>query len=202
MGYNYKDKYLANFNYRRDGSSRLAPGNRYGDFYSGSVAWRLDQEDFIRNSRTISLLKLRASIGQLGNQEIGNYPYTSLVSGGFYYPFGGVSTQGYTITSEGNKNIQWETSTQSDVGVDLGLFNNALQVTADYFVKNTSGVLLSVPIPEQCGNVGSPTVNAGKIRNQGLELELTYRNNIGKKLTYELIGNFATLQEQSAVAGR
>ncbi len=196
VGYSYKSKYLANFNYRRDGSSRLAPGNRYGDFYSGSAAWRIDEEEFLRNSKTISALKLRASIGQLGNQEIGNYPYTSLISGGFYYPFGGVPTQGYSITSEGNKNIKWETSTQTDVGIDLGLFKNALQITADYFIKNTSGVLLSVPIPSSAGGVGSPTVNAGKIRNQGFELEASYRNNIGKKWTYELIGNFATLQNK------
>ena len=196
VGYNYKDKYLANFNYRRDGSSRLAPGNRYGDFYSGSAAWRVDQEDFLRNSKTISALKLRVSVGQLGNQEIGNYPYTSLISGGFYYPFGGTPTQGYSITSEGNKNINWETSTQTDAGIDLGLFKNALQITADYFIKNTSGVLLSVPIPSSAGGVGSPTVNAGKIRNQGVEIEATYRNTIGKKVTYELIGNFATLQNK------
>ena len=196
VGYSYKDKYLANFNYRRDGSSRLAPGNRYGDFYSGSAAWRIDQENFLRNSKTISQLKLRASIGQLGNQEIGNYPYTSLISGGFYYPFGGTSTQGYSITSEGNKNIKWETSTQTDVGIDLGLFKSALQITADYFIKNTSGVLLSVPIPSSAGGVGSPTLNAGKIRNQGFELEASYHGSISKKITYDLIGNFATLQNK------
>ncbi len=196
VGYNYQDKYLASFNFRRDGSSRLAPDMRYGNFYSGSVGWRLDQENFLKNSKNISLLKLRGSLGQLGNQEIGNYPYTSLVSGGFYYPFGGVPTQGYTITSEGNPNIKWETSTQADVGLDLGLFKNALEVTADYFVKNTSNVLLSVPIPSSAGNVGSPTENAGKIRNKGLEVQVTYRNKGNKDFTYEVVGNFATLKNE------
>ncbi|MGI8950071.1 MAG: TonB-dependent receptor [Chitinophagaceae bacterium] len=196
INYSYQSKYLASFNFRRDGSSRLAPDKRYGNFFSGSVGWRLDQENFFRNIKNLSLLKLRASIGQLGNQEIGNYPYTSLVSGGFYYPFGGVPTQGYTITSEGNPNIIWETSTQSDVGLDLGLYNNALQITADYFVKNTSNVLLSVPIPTSAGNVGSPTENAGKIQNSGVEVQVIYNHATNKNFTYGIIANFATLHNK------
>ncbi len=180
--YAYQNKYLASFNFRRDGSSRLDPGDRYGNFYSGSVGWRIDRENFLKNSDKISLLKLRASIGQLGNQEIGNYSYVSIVSGGFYYPFGGVPTQGYTITSEGNPNVQWETSTQTDVGLDLGLFKNALQFTADYFIKNTSNVLLSIPLPSSAGSVSGPTQNAGEIRNQGLELQAIYNSPLSKKI--------------------
>ncbi|QOR75751.1 MAG: SusC/RagA family TonB-linked outer membrane protein [Thermoflavifilum sp.] len=118
--YNYKYKFLVNFNMRRDGSSRLSPKNQWGNFYSGSAAWRLDQENFIKKVKQISLLKLRFSLGQLGNQDIGNYPYASLISGGFYYPFGGTPTEGYTITSKGNPNVKWETSTQTDIGLDAG----------------------------------------------------------------------------------
>ena len=196
VNYAYQDKYLASFNFRRDGSSRLDPSDRYGNFYSGSVGWRIDRENFLKNSKTVSLLKLRASIGQLGNQEIGNNAYVSIVSGGFYYPFGGVPTQGYTITSEGNPNVKWETSTQSDVGLDLGLFNNALQFTADYFIKNTSNVLLSIPLPSSAGSVGGPTQNAGKIRNEGLELQAIYNSPLTKNFTYSIVANFATLQNK------
>ncbi|HEX5155377.1 MAG TPA: TonB-dependent receptor [Parafilimonas sp.] len=196
VNYSYKDKYLASFNFRRDGSSRLDPSDRYGNFYSGSVGWRIDQEDFLKDNTNISLLKLRASIGQLGNQEIGNYSYVSIVSGGFYYPFGGVPTQGYTITSEGNPNVKWETSTQTDIGLDLGLFKNALQFTADYFIKNSSDVLLSIPLPSSAGGVSGPTQNAGKIRNEGLELQAIYNSPLSKKFTYSIIANFATLNNK------
>lgn len=196
VNYQYGDKYMASFNFRRDGSSRLIPTNRYGNFYSGSLGWRLDQEAFMKDLKPVSLLKLRASIGQLGNQEITNYPYTSLIGGGFYYPFGGTPAQGYTIISKGYPNVRWETSTQTDIGLDLGIFNNALQLTADYFIKNTTGMLLRVPEPSSAGGAPSPFVNAGKARNQGLELELTYRHRVNKDWNYELIANFATLKNR------
>ena len=194
--YNYADKYLLNFNFRRDGSSRLLYTNRYGNFYSGSVGWRIDRENFMKNSRHISMMKLRAGIGQLGNQEIGNYSYTSTIGGGFYYPFGGTATQGYSVVSEGYPNIRWEITTQTDIGLDLGLFKNALTLTADYFIKRTTGVLLPVPFPSSAGQFGTPYVNAGTIKNQGLELEVSYHNIIRKKVTYDLSANFATLQNK------
>lgn len=196
VGYEYGSKYLLNFNVRRDGSSRLSPGNQYGNFFSGSAGWRLDQEKFIQRIKQISLLKLRVSVGQLGNQDIGNYPYASIISGGQYYPFGGVSTEGYTITSKGNPNVKWETSTQTDVGVDLGLFKDALQVTADYFIKNTSHMLLSIPEPSSAGSAGSPTENAGKVRNSGVELDVTFNHRISRKASYKISGNFATLHNK------
>ncbi|MBC6988721.1 TonB-dependent receptor [Hymenobacter sp. BT491] len=196
VAYDYDSKYLASFNFRRDGSSQLSPGLRAQNFYSGSVGWNLAQEQFMQGISAVSLLKLRASIGQLGNSAIGNYPYASLVGGGFYYPFGGVSTQGLSIVTKGNPNVRWETSTQTNVGVDLGLLKGALQFTADYFIKNTSDVLLFLPQPSSAGNGGNPAVNAGKIRNNGLELELLYRSAIGKDWSYNLTGNFATLHNE------
>ena len=196
LGYEYGNKYLINFNVRRDGSSRLSPGNQYGNFFSGSAGWRLDQEKFIQSIQQISLLKLRVSVGQLGNQDIGNYPYASIISGGSYYPFGGTATEGYTITSKGNPDVRWETSTQTDVGLDLALFKNALQITADYFIKNTSKMLLSVPEPSSAGSAGSPTENAGKVRNDGLELEVSFNHRINRKAAYKVIANFATLHNE------
>jgi len=196
VSYDYNSKYLASFNFRRDGSSQFLPGRRAENFYSGSVGWNLAQEEFMSGVSAVSLLKLRASIGQLGNSNIGNYPYASLVGGNFYYPFGGVSTQGLSIISKGNPNIRWETSTQSNFGVDLGLMQGALQLSVDYFIKNTSDVLLNLPLPSSAGNGGNPAVNAGKIRNQGLEVELNYSNTAGKDWTYSVTGNLATLQNK------
>jgi len=196
VSYDYASRYLASFNFRRDGSSQFLPGRRAESFYSGSVGWNLAQESFLRDVSALSLLKLRASVGQLGNSSIGNYPYASLVGGNFYYPFGGVSNQGLSIISKGNANLRWETSTQSDVGLDIGLLQGALQLTLDYFVKNTSNVLLFLPQPSSAGNGGNPAVNAGKIRNQGFELELSYRNTIGNDWSYNLSGNLATLKNE------
>ena len=194
--YAYKDKYLASFNFRRDGSSRLDPSDRYGSFYSGSLGWRIDQENFLKNVKDISLLKLRASIGQLGNQEIPNHAYTSVVTGGYYYPFGGTPAQGYTITREGNPSVIWETSTQTDVGLDVGLFKNALQFTADYYIKKTTNLLFGIPLPSSAGSVNPPQVNAGEVRNSGLELQATYNSTNSSKITYSVTGNFAVLHNK------
>ncbi|OUJ75129.1 TonB-dependent receptor [Hymenobacter crusticola] len=202
VSYDYSSKYLASFNFRRDGSSQLSPGRRAENFYSGSVGWNLAQEEFMRSVSALSLLKLRVSVGQLGNSAIGNYPYASLVGGNFYYPFSGVSTQGLSIVTKGNPNIRWETSTQSNFGLDLGLLQGALQLSVDYFIKNTSNVLLFLPQPSSAGNGGNPAVNAGKIRNQGLEVELNYRNTIGKDWSYTISGNLATLQNEVVSLGQ
>ncbi len=192
--YQYNNKYLASVSYRRDGSSQLDPSARYQSFVSGSLGWRIDQEDFMKNIPTISTLKLRASVGQLGNeQSIGNYPYVSLLSGGFYYPFGGTSTQGYSITTKGNPNVKWESSTQQDAGLDIGIFDNALLLSADYYIKKTSNMLLFLPLPSSGGNGGNPAVNAGNVTNSGLELELTYKKTLDNSWSYSVTGNFATV---------
>lgn len=208
LAYDYDGKYLATFNFRRDGSSQFLAGGRAQNFYSGSVGWNVAQEEFMRRFDLISQLKLRASIGQLGNSAIGNYPYASLVGGEFYYPFGNVSTQGQSIVTKGNPNLRWETSTQTNVGLDLGLLRGALTFSADYFIKNTSDVLLFLPLPSSAGGGGNPAVNAGKIRNRGLELELAYRNSVGKDWSYGVNANLATLSNEvvslgsgSAIAG-
>ena len=195
-GYAYDDKYLASFSFRRDGSSRLQTSNRYGDFFSGSFGWRVDKEAFLQSISQISLLKLRGSIGQLGNQEIGNYAYTSTVGPTGSYSFGGILAPGYTITSNGNPNIRWETSTQKDIGLDLGLFQNAITFTADYYNKTTSGMLLSVPVPSSAGSAGSPTENAGKVLNSGFEFELSFRKSINKDWRYAVSANLATVNNK------
>ncbi|MBJ6145007.1 TonB-dependent receptor [Hymenobacter sp. BT559] len=196
LTYDYDGRYLATVNFRRDGSSQLSPGRRTQNFYSGSVGWNLAREAFMSNLEAISLLKARVSLGQLGNSAIGNYPYASLVGNTGYYPFGGVSTQALSVVTKGNPDIKWETSTQTNFGLDLGLLKGALQISADYFIKNTSDVLLFLPQPSSAGNGGNPAVNAGKIQNRGFELELSYRNTIGKDWSYGLNGNLATLRNE------
>lgn len=194
--YAYNDKYLASVSFRRDGSSRLLADNRFGNFFSGSLGWRIDKEAFMQNISQISLLKIRGSIGQLGNQEIGNYAYTSTVGPTSSYSFGGVLAPGYTITSNGNPNIQWETSTQKDVGLDLGLFQNAITFTVDYYNKTTSGMLLSVPVPSSAGSAGSPTENAGKVLNSGFEFDASYRKRINTNWRYSVSANLATVHNE------
>ncbi len=202
INYQYDNKYLASVNYRNDASSALDPDAQSQSFYSGSVGWRVDQEDFMKNIKPISTFKLRASYGQAGNaQGIGNYPYASLLSGNSYYPFGGASNQGYTISTIGNPNIRWETNTQADGGVDLGFFSNSLLLTVDYYVKNTSNVLIPEPLPPSAGNATPPIINAGKVRDQGLEVELTYRQAINKDWNYSVKGNFATLNDDVVSLG-
>ncbi|MCX2584145.1 SusC/RagA family TonB-linked outer membrane protein [Pedobacter sp. MR22-3] len=194
--YQYADKYLASFTVRMDGSSRLNPANRYGNFYAGSIGWRLDQEAFLKNFKSLSMLKLRASIGQTGNQEISNYAYTSLNSFVGFYPFGGTPVIGNSLTSRGNANITWETSTQSNFGLDAGFFDNKLQFSADYFIRDNSDILFANPLPPSAGGGGSPYVNAGKVRNQGLELQISYRDQISENWSYDVSGNMATLQNK------
>ncbi|MEO3404908.1 TonB-dependent receptor [Mucilaginibacter sp. CAU 1740] len=196
LHYQYDNKYLASISYRRDGSSQLDPSNRYQSFTSGSLGWRIDQEDFMKGIKPISTLKLRASIGQLGNASIGTYPYTSTFGNGFYYPFGDVTNQGYSITTKGNPKIRWESSTQQDAGLDIGFFDNALLLGADYYIKKTSNMLLFLPLPSSAGNGGNPAVNAGNVSNKGLELELTYKKTINANWSFSVSGNFATVNNK------
>lgn len=194
--YQYADRYLASFTIRRDGSSRLSPSKRYGNFYAGSLGWRLDQEEFLKSFKALSLLKLRASIGQTGNQEISNYAYTSLNSFVGFYPFGGTPVIGNSLTSRGNANITWETSTQTNFGMDVAFFDNKLQLNADYFIRDNSDILFANPLPPSAGGGGSPYVNAGKVRNQGLELQLSYRDKISEDWSFDLSANLATLKNR------
>jgi TonB-linked SusC/RagA family outer membrane protein len=194
--YQYAEKYLASFTVRRDGSSRLNPANRYGNFYAGSIGWRLDQEEFLKNFKDLSMLKLRASIGQTGNQEISNYAYTSLNSFVGFYPFGGTPVIGNSLTSRGNSNITWETSTQTNFGLDIGFFDNKVQLNADYFIRDNADILFANPLPPSAGGGGSPYVNAGKVRNQGIELQVSYRDKISDDWSFDVSGNLATLKNK------
>ena len=179
VNYDFKGKYLFEANVRYDGTSRLPRDGRWGMFPSVSLGWRISQEDFMQSASSIvNNLKLRASWGQLGNQNIGNYPYQATLSSA-NYNFGGTMTTGYYSNSMVNKNIKWETTTTSNVGVDFGMFGSKLYGSVDYFVKNTTDILRSLQVPNFVG-INGPTVNQGKMKNTGWELVLGHENRIGQ----------------------
>lgn len=180
ISYDYKAKYYAEIVLRRDGSSRFGSNYPWAYFPAAALGWRIDKESFISNVEFLSYLKLRASAGILGNQEIGDYSYASIVSPGIYYPFGTASLSGYYLSRHGNPNLHWESQTQLDVGLDLGLFDNRLFIVMDYYVKLTNDMLVRAPLPPSSGSATPSFINAAKMRNRGIEFEATYKNQIGK----------------------
>ncbi len=195
-GYNYKSRYILSGSVRRDGSSRFGKANRYAVFPAVSAAWNVSGESFFDNIDIISHLKLRASWGQQGNQEIGIYPYSSLVETGIIeYPFGGQISTGTEIVETGNENIKWETTTQTDFGMDMSLWDDRLSIIADYFIKRTDDILVRVPLPQSAGAFTPPYVNAGTVENKGLEFAISYRNTISD-LHYNIGANIATIDNK------
>ncbi|MDQ1141690.1 SusC/RagA family TonB-linked outer membrane protein [Pedobacter agri] len=172
--YKYNDRYLVGFSVRADGSSRFGENHRYGYFPAGSVAWIASEEDFLKSSETISLLKLRASYGLTGNAEIGNYSARGLFSGTGAY--GGVAGQ---IPSRiANPDLTWEKTKQLDLGLDFGILKNRITGTFDFYQKNTTDLLLDVPIPQTTG-FATITQNLGKLKNTGFELGINTENFVG-----------------------
>ncbi len=173
--YIYKDKYIINGNIRSDGSSRFGADNRWAVFPSLAGAWRLSEEDFLQDSKLISDLKLRASWGITGNQNIGNYASRSLYSGGNNY----MGIAGFVPNVLGDKGLKWETTRQWNIGFDAGFFNDRISLLADYYHKKTSDLLIGLPILTSSGYLNRFT-NSGDIENKGFEFELTTRNLIGE----------------------
>lgn len=189
-------RYVLNASIRRDGSSRFGRENRWGTFPSVSVAWNVSNEAFFDEVPILSNLKLRASWGRLGNQEIGIYPFSSLVeTGQRVYNFGDQVVTGATLVETGNSNIKWESTTQINFGLELGLWEDRLSLVADYYVKTTEDILVRVPIPQAGGSQNPPFVNAGEVENRGLELGLTLRGKQGK-LNYSIGANIATVHNE------
>ncbi|KPL11853.1 MAG: hypothetical protein AMS26_19395 [Bacteroides sp. SM23_62] len=180
IAYRYKDKYFAEVVLRRDGSSRFGKNNPYGVFPAASLGWRIDRESFLAQSQFISHLKLRMSAGQLGNQEIGNYSYASLVTSGSYYPFGTNVASGYYLQKHGNENLKWESQTQYDAGMDIGLLKNKIFIYLDYYIKLTNDMLVQAPLPPSSGSAEPSFFNAGKVRNEGFESELIFKDQVNK----------------------
>jgi TonB-linked SusC/RagA family outer membrane protein len=182
--YGYANKYFATATMRADASSRFGPNNKWGYFPSVSGGWVVSKEDFMKDIDWMSNLKFRASWGQAGNQEIPNNAYETLVSSS-----GGV----VNVVRYGNPDIKWETTTQTNFGLDFGVLNNKLSFTADYFTKKTDDILLTVGLPAvSVGVINRTYVNAGEVSNKGFEFGVNLQNN-DHALKYGINGNIATL---------
>lgn len=180
VNYNYGDRYLAEFNIRRDGSSRLPSANRYATFPSFSAAWIISNEAFMQNIKWLSALKLRGSWGKLGNQEIGNYAYSETLSAQGSYFFGDSKYIGMKTSKIANENIKWETTTITDFGFDASFWGGRVSVVFDWYNKVTSDILLQLPMPGIfLGSLSAPYQNAGKVRNRGWELAGNYQDRRG-----------------------
>lgn len=191
--YSYHNKYLFTATIRRDGSSKFGKNNRYGYFPSFSLGWNVAEEKFMENVHWLDQLKLRGGYGVLGNQEIDNYQYSSTITTGINYPDGnGGLLQGAFPKNFANPDIKWEETAMTNVGIDFMAFNNRLSLTADYYVKNTKDILLTVPIPISSGGANDPIRNAGKIRNNGFEFNLGWMDQPNPDISYgiNLIGSF------------
>ena len=183
VNYNYDNRFLLTGSLRGDASSRFAENNQWGYFPSVSAGWRISQEKFMKDVTLVSDLKLRASTGTLGNQEISNYSYLTLLRR---------SGDQYVISRYGNPDLKWESTKQNNIGIDLGLFKNKIYLSADYFEKTTSDILLPISLPALVGSVSPTIVNAGTVTNKGFELALGFRNN-DNAFKYNISGNIATV---------
>lgn len=195
VNYGFKDCYLFEANFRYDGSSRFAKGNRWGIFPSFSVGWRLSEEDFMKDFPWLYNLKLRASWGQLGNERIDMFRYIDLMDSGINYPLNGAIQSGTAVTAYNDPNITWETTTMTNVGIDASLFNGNLDFSFEVFDKRTSDILRKVTLPDQVGGLAGPIQNIGEVSNKGFELNLGYRNTIGD-FRYEVNGNMTFIKNK------
>ncbi|WP_217606740.1 TonB-dependent receptor [Chitinophaga sp. GbtcB8] len=181
INYGYADKYLLTANFRADASSIFGPAHRWGYFPSASVGWRISQEEFMKGVTAINDLKLRAGWGKVGNDQLGDsrYAWLGLVGSGSNYPIGGVVLPGNTPSSFENRNLKWEATEQYNVGIDVAVLDSRLSFSADAYVKNTSDLLLNVPVPKSTG-FDISTQNIGKIQNKGFEFLVSSRNFVGE----------------------
>ena len=177
VNYNFADKYYVTATIRRDGSSRFGMDNRWGWFPSAALAWRISNENFLKNSNVINNLKLRLGYGITGNQEIGNYSFSSSYNT-YLYNFNNSYVSAVLPTVLPNPNVKWEGQEQYNAGFDLDLFNNRISLIVDGYVKNTNDMLvpMSVPVTSGYSDVYVPSINAGKIQNKGFEVTLSTKN--------------------------
>lgn len=188
--YGYKNKYLLTLTGRMDGSSKFGSNSKYGFFPSGSLAWRLSEEDFAKDISVLSNAKIRLSVGQTGNQEIGTYVTQTFIGSGNVV-IGGAVTPGLWPSSVGNADLKWEKTTQYDVGLDLGLLRDRLTFAVDYYYKLTEDMLLDVPLPTST-TTGSVKKNYGTIENKGWEILLSTHNIKSEKFNWYTVLSWST----------
>lgn len=178
VNYNYNSKYLISFAIRRDGSSKFGSETKYGTFPSVSAGWIISDENFMKDYKKISLLKIRASYGKVGNNNIGNYTYLAGVNQS-NYTFNNQLANGSALNGIGNKALTWETTAGYNLGLDLGLFDNRISFTYDYYWKKTDGLLYAIDIPVQSG-FSSVTSNIGRFDFWGHEFSIETKNLTGR----------------------
>lgn len=198
INYNFDEKYLLSATVRRDGSSRLSSDDRWGWFPSVSAGWRIERESFFPVSPSIiNLLKVRGSYGVLGNENIGEYQYMDVMARGNYtYSFGNDKVTGSAISNYVNTAIRWEKKKTIDIGLDLGMFNNQLEFTFDWYKSTSEDLLYSVAVPSNAGATNATvTMNAATMENSGLEFLVTYRNR-KNAVKYDISANLSTLRNR------
>ncbi|WP_118195575.1 SusC/RagA family TonB-linked outer membrane protein [Albibacterium indicum] len=197
VNYAYKDKYLFSASIRRDGSSNFGPNNKWGNFPSVSAGWNISDEAFLADANFLNSLKIRASWGELGNDAIGAFGYLNTIrsgTGSDNYVFGPSQdlVLGASLSRPGNPDLKWETTQQTNIGIDATLFENAVSLTADYYIKNTKDMLVNLPVSYEAGFASAPSVNGGEVQNKGFEFALGYQKTVGD-LYFSINGNFSTL---------
>jgi TonB-linked SusC/RagA family outer membrane protein len=203
LNYDYDGKYLLSFVIRRDGSSRLTKDIRWGTFPSVSVGWRFDKEKFFPIDRNIvNMFKVRASYGELGNENIGEYAYQSVYRPGYMsYSFGNTVVYGSSIEDYVNNQLAWEKKSTTNVGIDLAMFNNRLEFTAEWYKNKSTDLLYSVPVPANAGvRNETVTMNAASMENSGFEFSATYRNR-DHALKWQVAANLSTLKNKVTKLG-
>lgn len=199
--YSFDDRYLATVNFRADGSSKF-PENSWGYFPSFSLAWRIDQEDFMKDFTNLSNLKLRFGWGKVGNDNIGNNAFTlSMFNNGptfvdYVFGLNQALANGATVLTWINKGGHWENTEQWSLGVDFGFWNNKLTGSVDGFIRNTNDMLMFVTAPAFVGNRYSATANVGKVRNRGIEISLEHRNTVTRDFSYSVSGNVSFIDNK------
>ncbi|WP_283639940.1 SusC/RagA family TonB-linked outer membrane protein [Mesonia mobilis] len=190
INYDYKNRYLLTANFRADGSSNFGPNNRWGYFPSFSVGWRISRESFLENIDELSELKLRAGYGIVGNDNVGSYAYLARVGSGGNYPIGGQTMPGTYPATIANEDLKWEESEQTNLGIDLGLYDGKITFSVDAYIKKNYDLLLNVPMPTGTG-FSSAIQNVGEIENRGLEFQLNTINYSNENFTWRTSANLS-----------
>jgi TonB-dependent starch-binding outer membrane protein SusC len=197
--YDYQARYAFNATVRRDGSSKFGPNNRFGTFPSVGATWMISEENFFPSLGSLEVIKLRASWGVNGNQEIGDYQFISTIDRSRGYIFGGGRAFGASPSYIANLDIMWEESEQIDIAIDFGAYDNRLTGTVDYYIKTTKGLLERIPIPGHVGN-DPPFANVGSVENRGVEMSLNWRHFTGD-FNYSIGANAAYNQNKMTKIG-
>ena len=203
LNYDYDGKYLLSAVVRRDGSSRLTKDIRWGTFPSVSIGWRFDKENFFPIDRNIvNMFKIRASYGELGNENIGEYMYqATMMRNNMTYSFGNQPVTGSAVSTYVNELIAWEKKKTTNIGIDLAFFNNRIEFTAEWYKNKSEDLLYGVPVPANAGVANtSVTMNAASMENSGFEFSVTYRNN-DHPLKHQISANLSTLKNKVTSLG-